>query len=86
LKRIYKQNNGSLGDLLSLLENDNDLKELAGVVSYFREQVNKLKHVVGYRSSNSRALSTFNMTKELLKTIVYRKIIKLKKTTLPLVK
>ncbi len=82
LKRIYEKKSGTLGDLLSLLEKDNELKELAGVVSYFRDQNNKLKHVIGYRSNDERALSTFSMTKELIKTIIYRKKTKLKKPLL----
>jgi hypothetical protein len=65
LKRIYKKKGGTLGELLPLLEEDNELKDFAGFISHFREQNNKLKHVVGYRSNDSRALSTFTMTKEL---------------------
>lgn len=75
LKRIYKEK-GTMGDLLPLLEKDNDLKDIAGVISYFREHYNKLKHVPGYRSTESKAISTFNMTKELVKTTIYKKIIK----------
>jgi len=68
LRRIYKEEK-TLGHLIRKMENDDRLADLQGIVSYFKDERNKVAHP-GRLSTELDAKSTFEMTKRLLIQII----------------
>ena len=70
LRRIYKVDE-TFGKLIRRMEKDERLSDLQGIVSYFKDERNKVAHP-DRLSSELEAKSTFEMTKRLLIQIIER--------------